>query len=363
MTVIWEQVPVGLGQYQHISTQTAQSLGHPAPWLGALVSPTDIPGCDPHRHRAQATTPISLEAPCGKDRRVCSWSTYCPAGADCGQGPASRGDGDHLMAAFILNWNPTKWEMPADEILRAIETTSTGGEFAEHWSVGVRTGGISPGDRAFLLRQHVDRGIVASGHFTGGVFEGDHWDGSNRLANYAPIAWTTWLPAENRLPTEDLVAEVPGVAWDRLQASGTHVPETDSPELERLWEDHIKSIGRTPVVTPEEVHPGQTFPEGSVNQVMVNRYERDPRARQACIDHHGTTCAACDFDFGAVYGKFGEGFIHVHHLRPLADLPDDYEVDPIQDLVPVCPNCHAMVHRSSPPRSIAALRKLVRSAT
>lgn len=51
MTVIGEQVPAGLGQHQHVSTQGVQPLGHAAPWLGALVLPTDIPGCDPHRHR------------------------------------------------------------------------------------------------------------------------------------------------------------------------------------------------------------------------------------------------------------------------------------------------------------------------
>jgi 5-methylcytosine-specific restriction protein A len=55
----------------------------------------------------------------------------------------------------------------------------------------------------------------------------------------------------------------------------------------------------------------------------------------------------------------GEGFIHVHHLKPLAQIGEQYELDPINDLRPVCPNCHAMLHRASPALSIDALRALI----
>ena len=34
---------------------------------------------------------------------------------------------------------------------------------------------------------------------------------------------------------------------------------------------------------------------------------------------HGVTCAACGFDFGDFYGPYGEGFIEIHHLLPIAD--------------------------------------------
>lgn len=267
------------------------------------------------------------------------------------------------MAAFILNWNPSTWKMPENETLDAVETTRAGGEYPMPWSVGHRTRGVGVGDRAYLLRQHVDRGIVASGYFSDEVFQDDHWNGQGGLANYGRITWTTWVAPEDRLAVEDLLREVPGVKWNHLQASGTAVKDIDAPRLDQLWREHLETIGRAQWTFPDEVPGSATYSEGAVKQVVVNRYERDPRARQACIDHHGTTCAACGFDFGAVYGNLGEGFIHVHHLRPLAGLPDDYEVDPIQDLVPVCPNCHAMLHRSSPPRSITALRKLLRSAT
>jgi 5-methylcytosine-specific restriction protein A len=92
----------------------------------------------------------------------------------------------------------------------------------------------------------------------------------------------------------------------------------------------------------------------------VNAYERDPRARKACLAHHGTNCSVCGFNFESRYGKIGEGFIHVHHLVPLSEVGEDYEVDPIADLLPVCPNCHAMLHRSDPPLSPAGLRRRIK---
>lgn len=100
----------------------------------------------------------------------------------------------------------------------------------------------------------------------------------------------------------------------------------------------------------------EDFLEGAVRRVNVNAYERDPKARRACIAHHGATCAACGFDFGEVYGTLGDGFIHVHHVRPVSTLGKDYRVNPTTDLVPVCPNCHWMLHRESPPLSVEALK-------
>jgi len=73
---------------------------------------------------------------------------------------------------------------------------------------------------------------------------------------------------------------------------------------------------------------------------------KDPYARQQCIEHYGSRCSVCDFDFEQVFGERGRGFIHVHHLKPLSEIQDEYEIDPIQDLRPICPNCHAMIHHN-----------------
>lgn len=107
---------------------------------------------------------------------------------------------------------------------------------------------------------------------------------------------------------------------------------------------------------PDELELGQKYVEGAKKQIRVNAYERDPRARKACLKHHGYRCVACGFLFSDRYGSIGEGFIHVHHLRPLAALGAGYKIDPVKDLVPVCPNCHAMLHRKEPAITVEELR-------
>lgn len=106
-----------------------------------------------------------------------------------------------------------------------------------------------------------------------------------------------------------------------------------------------------------------TYVEGACKQRWVNAYERDGKARDACLAHHGRSCKACGFDFGGFYGEHGRGFIHVHHLKPLSEIGEAYEVNPKTDLVPLCPNCHAMIHRGrEAPLSLEALREIIAEA-
>jgi 5-methylcytosine-specific restriction enzyme A len=110
---------------------------------------------------------------------------------------------------------------------------------------------------------------------------------------------------------------------------------------------------------PEELDASVPIREGATYQVIVNAYERNPVARSRCIGHYGPTCVVCGFSFGSVYGSPAEGFIHVHHLKPLSVIGEEYEVDPIADLRPVCPNCHAVIHLGGGCRSIAEVRQLL----
>ncbi len=107
---------------------------------------------------------------------------------------------------------------------------------------------------------------------------------------------------------------------------------------------------------PDELEPGHKYIEGSKRQVRVNAFERDPRARKACLTHHGHDCAVCGFNFQSCYGKMGKNFIHVHHLKPLSLTDGEYELDPVADLRPVCPNCHAMLHHGKRVLSIKELK-------
>lgn len=75
------------------------------------------------------------------------------------------------MATFILTWNPDQWNFAEGRYDELVESTTRGESPLEDWSVGVRRGGVTWGDRAFLLlRQHRERGIVASGQFTSEVY-------------------------------------------------------------------------------------------------------------------------------------------------------------------------------------------------
>ena len=114
-----------------------------------------------------------------------------------------------------------------------------------------------------------------------------------------------------------------------------------------------------PLRLPEEVPSGSSYIEGSVQRILVNRYERDPCAREECIRRYGITCFLCGFDFVAVYGDVMAGFTHVHHLNPLSSVGTDYQVDPDRDLRPVCPNCHAVLHRREPAYSLDEVRQFL----
>lgn len=116
-----------------------------------------------------------------------------------------------------------------------------------------------------------------------------------------------------------------------------------------------------PDILSEEVitSTDEKFYEGSVKQITVNAYERDSAARKRCLDFYGLDCIVCDFNFEKKYGEAGKDFIHVHHLKPLSEIGEEYELNPIQDLRPVCPNCHAVLHKRKPPYSIEELKQMI----
>lgn len=114
---------------------------------------------------------------------------------------------------------------------------------------------------------------------------------------------------------------------------------------------------------PEEVPSEGKLAEGAVRRVLVNAYERNREARSKCVEHYGTTCAACEIDLELIYGPIARGFIHVHHLKPLSEVGVEYEVDPVADLRPVCPNCHAVIHLGNRTRSIEEVKELLEYAS
>ncbi len=119
-----------------------------------------------------------------------------------------------------------------------------------------------------------------------------------------------------------------------------------------------KSVPLIPDEVPLDDQHG--LKEGAARQILVNAYERNPIARRQCIEHYGSSCIVCGFNFGKVYGPEYEGKIHVHHLKQLSEIKEEYEVDPIEDLRPVCPNCHMVIHQKYPPATITSIKCTLR---
>jgi 5-methylcytosine-specific restriction protein A len=133
-----------------------------------------------------------------------------------------------------------------------------------------------------------------------------------------------------------------------------------TPEERQVAESRLEQVAS--LCCAEEVADATGFFEGAIRQITVNAYERNQAARSKCIKHHGLNCSVCDFNFESFYGPLAKHFIHVHHIKPLRGIGAKYEVDPIADLRPVCPNCHAVIHLGGKTRSIEEVKVLVKKA-
>jgi 5-methylcytosine-specific restriction protein A len=98
-------------------------------------------------------------------------------------------------------------------------------------------------------------------------------------------------------------------------------------------------------IFPEMISEELAVYEGFKKSVSVNKFERSSIARAKCIEYNGTICKVCNIDLLKFYGEIALGFIHIHHLVPISKIGKEYKIDFRNDLIPVCPNCHAMLHK------------------
>src|SRR5262245_16087189 len=277
-----------------------------------------------------------------------------------------------VMATYLLTWNPNKWhwrDMPSD--IRRFQSVVY---LHDRWSCGRNTH-IQPYDRVLLLRQGKEpRGFIASGKATSHVFEDLHWGGDDQthspLARYVNVRFDVLLdPDQEPIFRRDWLDAEPfvGAHWN-TQVSGISIPEQIADALEREWARFLAARNIVQYETAAhhstlaEESTRQHYLEGTAHTVQVNRYERNTEARRACIRYYVLSCVVCGFNFQQFYGDIGIGFIHVHHLIPLAEIGEQYVLDPIQDLRPVCANCHAMLHQRTPPLSLEELRGMLEYA-
>lgn len=144
---------------------------------------------------------------------------------------------------------------------------------------------------------------------------------------------------------------------------------TDIPP-EKLWQENGATFAKgynkrwTLVLCGTEASPSEdsvVFQEGKRFSVTSTAIERSPAAREACLAHYGYKyeCEACGFNFERAYGEHGKHYIHVHHRVELASSKGPMYTDPSKDLVPLCPNCHAMVHRGKGTMPVEELKRII----
>ncbi len=270
------------------------------------------------------------------------------------------------MGTFLLTWNPTRWRW--DDLPETVQRVRRGESDDDRWSAGVTRSGIKPGDRFFILRQGAGpRGIFGSGEMRSEVYQDAHWDESREgEANYVDVRFETLVDpdeeSERMIPIADLIERFQDRHYfKRVQASGQQLPDDVAEELEAWWRETY-GLPENPITSArlaEELPENHAYFEGAVSRIEINAYERNAAARRACVAHYGARCRVCGFDFERTYGALGRDFIHVHHLKRLSGIGEQYQLDPIRDLRPVCANCHAMIHRQDPPLKLKDLRQIV----
>jgi len=155
-----------------------------------------------------------------------------------------------------------------------------------------------------------------------------------------------------------------------LENSGNVMPY--KPDMHGFWEiikvddglqvrriDEQKCVARVSVYPDDLPDSSIEYLEGKKKEVTVNTYERNPVARQLCVEHYGSDCFICGFDFGKIYGKECGGMIHVHHLKMISGMDGEYVIDPINDLRPVCPNCHMVLHSKKDGYTIEEVKVMI----
>ncbi|WP_035763829.1 HNH endonuclease [Arthrobacter sp. H20] len=256
------------------------------------------------------------------------------------------------MTAIVLGWNPDRWDgwqfayTPVLDVLHDTGFASVRCPLSTHLAIPAGT------DVWLILQGAHERGLLGHGIATTDT-------SADRSTSQVTFDVDLLLPRGEHIPETALLHRVPGLDWESNPISGTLLATNDEQMLRAVWADHAPSSE----IDPVDPVPG-TLPASALTRVSVNRYERDPEARRQCIAHQGTSCSVCRFNFEDAYGALGHGFIQVHHIVPVSQIDADYVLDPLTDLVPLCPNCHAMAHSRTPaPYSPAELRRLIRAST
>lgn len=213
---------------------------------------------------------------------------------------------------------------------------------------GIWDTGLVPHDDAYFIFCNV--GIAGrTGHDYGNYFSGDDLD------------WSGATSSHSQQPTIRAITE-PGAEVHVFYRTDDHDPFTYAGAAHAVDVSDGRPVRVLWRFTAPHHSAGaeqKKHLEGGKKTVEVTVTERNPEARRKCLEHYGCVCAVCSFTFTDKYGSIGSGFMNVHHLNPVADLVGETAVDPVEDLRPICPNCHSMLHRRKPPYTVAEMKEII----
>jgi len=264
---------------------------------------------------------------------------------------------DAGLKSFLFTWNPTKWKWT--DLPQAVTEANGEGEYFHQWACKSYKS-IKEGDRAILIRLGVPpKGIIGAGLVISKPFKNLHYNSERAERGdqvyYVKIRFDL-LDDKPIITEEELRSNGLGEHNNWFpESSGIAIPES----FANLLENRLNEITGDRFIPPTQDEILQLRNEGTIRTRTVTTYERDPIARTQCLDHYGTSCQICNFSFQDFYGEIGTDYIEVHHIVPLSDIQGEHTVDPVNDLIPLCPNCHRMIHKRKPPYSIDEIREKI----
>jgi 5-methylcytosine-specific restriction protein A len=243
------------------------------------------------------------------------------------------------MKAYLLTYNPKIWQW--SNIDYEIGLLKRNGFVDTNWDCSSKK--PNEGDMFFInaLGKSEQKGLFCSGYVKELCENVPSNVKESRITNNLRGAITVLLnPNKDRiLDIKILEEKLPNVRWF-TQNCGIEIREEYIGELIKLWDSFLSDNNYLNYECTEK-----EYLEGNLQQKLISKHERNMEARIICIKHYGYICQVCKINMQEKYGDVGENFIHVHHKRFLSNIKTEYKIDPINDLITVCPNCHSMLHR------------------
>ncbi len=258
------------------------------------------------------------------------------------------------MASYFFSWNPKDSDIKIHHIEKAINKLRQGEIYEESWGCTFLYKKMNIGDIFYLYRSgKTNNGIIGYGFIAEKLGKHLHWIEEKKQKgehhNKVKLIFSDLFlePVITYEELKSLLGEKPV-----LQGGARSCEENTSFILQQFFFKKKYALEK-------ENELSKVYIEGDKKERINIYYERNLAARTICIEHHGLKCSVCNFKFTDLYGDLGDGIIDIHHLTALSEIGVEHVVDPIEDLRPVCPNCHRMLHKKTPAYTIEELKEII----